>query len=107
MISVQIQRTPAGGLANAPGEEDGARVGHLGIWKGCFVAPRDFRRQNKRAAQLLGSSCPPDAREKLFPVEVPMPPGCEVKGKYALRAWPYWGIFHVPRLRQLWKNQEA
>jgi endonuclease YncB( thermonuclease family) len=78
------------------GEEDGARVDHLGIWEGCFVAPRDFRRQNKRTPQLLGSSCPPDAREKLFAAEVPMPPGCETKGKYALRAWPHWSIFHVP-----------
>lgn len=83
------------------GEEDEARAGHLGVWKGCFVAPRDFRRQNKRTAQLLGSSCPPDAREKLFPADVRMPPGCEIKGTYALRAWPSRGTY---RLRQLWKT---
>jgi endonuclease YncB( thermonuclease family) len=51
----------------------------LGMWKGCFVAPRDFRRWNKHTATLLapivrptlaaGSfritpSCRPDARSR-------------------------------------------
>ena len=77
-------------------EEDEARAGHFGVWKGCFVAPQDFRRWNKGTAKLLGPSCPPDAREKLFPDDPAMPPGCEIKGKYALRAFPFRGIYHVP-----------
>jgi endonuclease YncB( thermonuclease family) len=81
------------------GEEDDARAGRLGMWKGCFVAPREFRQQSKRSAQLLGSNCRPDAREKLFPAEVRMPPGCEIKGKYALRALPHKGTYHVPGCR--------
>jgi endonuclease YncB( thermonuclease family) len=77
-------------------DEDEAREGQRGIWKGCFVAPRDFRRWNKQTATLLGPSCPPDARDRLFPDDPQMPPGCEIKGKYSLRAWPYRGIYHVP-----------
>jgi endonuclease YncB( thermonuclease family) len=77
-------------------DEDDARAGRLGMWKGCFVAPRDFRRWNKKAAELLGPSCPADARDKLFPDDPRMPPGCEIKGKYSLRAWPYRGIYHEP-----------
>ena len=69
-------------------DEDDARVGHFGLWKGCFVAPQDFRRWNKRKATLLGANCPEDARAKLFPDDPAMPPGCEIKGKYGLRAWP-------------------
>jgi endonuclease YncB( thermonuclease family) len=78
------------------GDEGDARVSRVGMWKGCFVAPRDFRRWNRRTATLLGENCPLDAREKLFPHDPPMPPGCNIKGKYAWRAWPYRGIYHVP-----------
>jgi endonuclease YncB( thermonuclease family) len=88
------------------GDEDDARAGRLGMWKGCFVAPQDFQRQNKRTAQLLGSNCPPDAREKLFPAEVRMPPGCEIKGKYALRALPYRGTYHVPGCRSYGRTRK-
>ena len=77
-------------------DEDEAREGRHGIWKGCFVAPRDFRRWNNQAATLLGPRCPPDAREKLFATNSRMPPGCEIKGKYSLRALPYRGIYHMP-----------
>jgi endonuclease YncB( thermonuclease family) len=77
-------------------DEDEAREARNGIWKGCFVAPRDFRRWNKSTATLLGPSCPNDAREKLFPADPQMPPGCEIKGKYSIRAWPYRGIYHMP-----------
>jgi hypothetical protein len=77
-------------------DEDDASAGHFGLWKGCFAAPRDFRRWNKRTAKLLGASCPPDAREKLFPDDATMPAGCEIKGHYTLRAWPSEGIYHLP-----------
>lgn len=77
-------------------DEDDARTGQLGMWKGCFVAPHDFRRWNKKTAILLGAACPSDARDKLFPENPQMPAGCEIKGKYSMRAWPYRGIYHVP-----------
>jgi endonuclease YncB( thermonuclease family) len=77
-------------------DEDDARAGRFGLWKGCFVAPQDFRRWSKRTAKLLGPSCPANAREKLFPEEATMPVGCEIKGHYAIRAWPSAGIFHLP-----------
>ena len=77
-------------------DEDDARAARFGLWKGCFVAPEDFRRWNKRSAKLLGPSCPADARERLFPDDVPMPMGCAIKGHYAVRAWPSVGIYHLP-----------
>jgi endonuclease YncB( thermonuclease family) len=77
-------------------EHDEARAGRLGLWQGCFVAPDEFRRWNKSTTALLGARCAPDARHKLFPKDPQMPPGCGIKGKYALRAWPYRGIYHVP-----------
>lgn len=73
-----------------------AQAGHFGLWKGCFVAPQDFRYWRKHSAKLLGASCPPDARAKLFPDDPRMPGGCEIKAKYALRAWPKLGIYHLP-----------
>ena len=76
-------------------DEDDARRGHFGLWKGCFAAPHDFRRWNS-AAKLLGANCPADARGKLFPDEATMPAGCEIKGHYAIRAWPSSGIYHLP-----------
>jgi endonuclease YncB( thermonuclease family) len=77
-------------------DEEDARAAHSGLWKGCFIAPQDFRRWNKHSAKLLGANCPPDARDKLFPEEANMPSGCEIKAHYALRAWPYAGIYHLP-----------
>jgi len=80
-------------------DEEEAKRDRFGMWKGCFVAPRDFRRWNKRTAKLLGWQCPPDAREKLFPDIAGMPTGCEIKGRYTLRASPYEGIYHLPGCR--------
>jgi endonuclease YncB( thermonuclease family) len=77
-------------------DEDDAQAGHFGLWKGCFVAPQDFRHWNKRTAKLLGANCSEGAREKLFPDNSQMPAGCEIKGKYALRAYPNRGIYHLP-----------
>jgi hypothetical protein len=77
-------------------DEEDARAAHSGLWKGCFVAPQDFRRWDKHSAKLLGANCPSDARDKLFPEEASMPSGCEIKAHYALRAWPYAGIYHLP-----------
>jgi endonuclease YncB( thermonuclease family) len=79
-------------------DEREARERPLSIWRGCFVAPEDFRRGRKLTAALLGASCPPDVRETLFTNYALKPPGCEIKGKYALRArlTGHRGIYHVP-----------
>ncbi len=71
-----------------------------GIWKGCFVAPAEFRADKKDGA-LLGASCRADRdreiRSVLFPDAPTMPPGCAIKGKYAVRARVTGniGIYHL------------
>ena len=42
-----------------------------GIWKGCFVAPTDWRHWRTDAASM-GSTCPSDARKRIF--------DCRIKG---------------------------
>lgn len=75
-----------------------------GLWKGCFVAPRDFRLGKKDGA-LLGNACPADRdtqiRNALFPDDLPMPAGCNIKGKYAVRARVTGnvGIYHLQACR--------
>jgi|SRR3954468_3164520 endonuclease YncB( thermonuclease family) len=77
-----------------------ARNAVNGIWKGCFVAPSEFRIGNKDGA-LLGASCRPDRdreiRAALFPEPTAAPPGCIIKGKFALRARVTGniGIYHL------------
>jgi endonuclease YncB( thermonuclease family) len=71
-----------------------------GIWKGCFIAPADFR-AGKKDGVLLGASCRPDRdreiRAVLFPDQPAAPPGCTIKGKFALRArvTGNLGIYHL------------
>jgi endonuclease YncB( thermonuclease family) len=79
-------------------DEREARARPLSIWRGCFLAPYDFRRGRKLAATLLGTDCPPDARAKLVADYTLKPPGCEIKGKYAFRArlTGHRGIYHPP-----------
>ncbi len=66
-----------------------AREGRLGLWKGCFVAPADFR-MGKKDGALLGHACHTDRdrqiRAALFPEDLPMPPKCSIKAKFAVRA---------------------
>jgi endonuclease YncB( thermonuclease family) len=76
-------------------EEELAEATRAGVWKGCFVAPEDFREWREEAAALLGFRCLAGAREAVFPDEAPQPDGFAVKGHYALRAWPYQGIYHA------------
>jgi len=82
-------------------KDDGidARGLRAGLWDGCFVAPQDFRYWRKGSATLLGMACPADARDKLFPDDPRMPPGCPIKAKFALRAIGYEGIYHLPACR--------
>src|SRR5262245_28569771 len=79
-------------------DEREARERPISIWRGCFVAPHDFRKGRKATATLLGASCPPDARANLFTDYTFKPPGCEIKGKYAFRAGltGHRGVYHVP-----------
>ncbi|ABD05742.1 SNase-like nuclease [Rhodopseudomonas palustris HaA2] len=62
---------------------------HTGLWKGCFVAPENFRRWDK-TAPLRGAACRDDrqaeTRSALFPDMPARPEGCTIKGKLAKRA---------------------
>ena len=75
------------------------------LWRGCFSSPQDFRRGNKSKAQLLGPNCQivgdKNARDRLFPDDPAMPPGCPIKAKFALRAKisGHVGIYHMPGCR--------
>jgi endonuclease YncB( thermonuclease family) len=85
-------------------DETGARDNRLGLWKGCFVAPQEFRR-GRRDAALLGDSCRADRdreiRAVLFPDEPASPPGCSIKGKFAVRARVTGniGVYHLQACR--------
>jgi endonuclease YncB( thermonuclease family) len=77
-----------------------AKAANLGLWKGCFAAPQDFRAGKKDGA-LAGASCRADRdaeiRAVLFPTDLSMPPSCSIKGKFAVRArfTGNVGIYHL------------
>ncbi|MGA9089251.1 MAG: thermonuclease family protein [Bradyrhizobium sp.] len=85
-------------------DEAGAKDNRRGLWKGCFAAPQEFR-GGKRDGALLGGACRADKdreiREVLFPEYPAMPPGCSIKGKFALRArvTGNLGIYHLQACR--------
>ena len=85
-------------------DEAAARDNRQGLWKGCFVAPQEFRRGRKDSA-LLGDSCRADRdreiRAVLFPAEPAMPPRCSIKGKFAVRARVTGniGVYHLQACR--------
>jgi len=85
-------------------DEARAREDRQGLWKGCFVAPQEFRLGKKDGA-LLGGSCRTDRdreiRAALFPDDLVMPSGCNIKGKYAVRArvTGNLGIYHLQACR--------
>ena len=85
-------------------DEARAREDRQGLWKGCFVAPHEFRRGKKDGA-LLGGACRSDRdreiREALFPEDLVMPASCNIKGKYAVRArvTGNLGIYHLQACR--------
>jgi endonuclease YncB( thermonuclease family) len=81
-------------------EEEAAQSDRAGLWKGCFVAPDDFRRGNKNA-KILGACNTADVdeiRDILFADYPAMPAGCSVKGTIALRAriTGHRGVYHTP-----------
>lgn len=77
-----------------------AKAGNLGLWKGCFAPPQDFR-TGRRDGPLIGASCRADRdaeiRAALFPTDLAMPPNCSIKGKFAVRArfTGNVGIYHL------------
>jgi endonuclease YncB( thermonuclease family) len=81
-----------------------ARAGNAGLWKGCFIAPQDFRLGKKDGA-LSGAACRPDRskeiRAVLFPADLAQPPSCPIKGKLAARARVTGniGIYHLQGCR--------
>jgi hypothetical protein len=85
-------------------DETAAKADRKGIWKGCFVAPADFRLGKKDGA-LLGSACAADKdreiRAVLFPEHPAMPPRCTIKAKFAVRArvTGHVGIYHLQGCR--------
>ena len=85
-------------------DEAGARDKRLGLWKGCFISPYEFRRGRKDGT-LLGDSCRADKdqqiRTVLFPEHPAMPPGCSIKGKLAVRARVTGnvGVYHLQGCR--------
>jgi endonuclease YncB( thermonuclease family) len=85
-------------------DQAAAKDDRKGIWKGCFVAPQEFRLGKKDGA-LLGGACPADKdreiRSVLFPDDLAMPPRCSIKGKFAVRARVTGnvGIYHLQGCR--------
>jgi endonuclease YncB( thermonuclease family) len=85
-------------------EQATAESTRMGLWRGCFAAPRDHRRWNKKSAEVLGTCNTVDAakiRELLFPDDPAMPVGCSIKGKISWRArlTGHRGIYHIPGCR--------
>jgi endonuclease YncB( thermonuclease family) len=85
-------------------DEAGAKADRRGLWKGCFVAPQDFRWGRKDGA-LLGDSCRADKnkeiRAALFPADLVMPAGCSIKASFAVRARVTGkvGVYHLQGCR--------
>jgi endonuclease YncB( thermonuclease family) len=85
-------------------DEARAKGDRQGLWKGCFVAPQQFRTARKDG-MLLGGSCRADRdqqiRSALFPDDLAMPPGWAIKGKFAVRArvTGNLGIYHLQACR--------
>jgi endonuclease YncB( thermonuclease family) len=103
-VSLNQQLVRQGFAMDADGslkeDESEARKERRGLWRGCFVAPQDFR-LGKQDAPLLGAACRADRdreiRDVLFPDNLVMPPGCSIKGKFAVRArlTGNRGIYHL------------
>lgn len=100
-FAINFEPSAAGRFAADQAE---ARQHRRGLWKGCFVAPEQFRRWDKIPA-LLGASCRPDKSSELiqmlFPEDAAMPPGCSIKAKFSARArfTGKIGIYHLESCR--------
>ena len=95
------------GAASGRFQADQARAkdDRQGLWKGCFIAPLEFRGGKKDSAPLQGGACRADRdreiRAALFPDDLVMPASCNIKGKYAVRArvTGNLGIYHLQACR--------
>jgi len=89
---------------HAKDDAAGAKADSRGLWKGCFVAPQDFRTGKKDGA-LMGAACRSDRdkeiRAALFPDDLAQPPSCPIKGKLAARArfTGNVGVYHLQGCR--------
>ncbi|MBA2402845.1 MAG: thermonuclease family protein [Bradyrhizobium sp.] len=98
---LNVESSPTGRFKT---DEARAREDRKGLWKGCFIAPREFR-LGKKDGTLLGGSCRADRdqeiRAVLFPEDFVMPSGCNIKGKFAVRArvTGNLGIYHLQACR--------
>lgn len=79
----------AGAKAKFTADEATAKDKRQGLWRGCFVAPANFRSKSGDAA-LLGSACHSDKdkelRAALFPADLRRPEGCNIRAKQVRRA---------------------
>lgn len=87
-------------------DEEQARSAVRGMWAGCFVWPRDYRRGNRETAGLHGARCwvggeAQAMRLALFPLHPSEPPGCPIKATtpWRARVLGYAGIYFVPGCR--------
>ena len=85
-------------------DEARARDDRQGLWKGCFAAPRSSAAA-RRTAPCSAPPAAPTATAKsatvLFPDDLVMPAGCNIKGKFAVRArvTGNLGIYHLQACR--------
>ena len=96
--------TEASGKTRFAEDAADAKSNLRGLWKGCFVAPQDFRLSRKSAA-LQGATCRTDKdreiRASLFPDHPVMPPNCSIKARLAVRAHVtgHVGVYHMQGCR--------
>jgi endonuclease YncB( thermonuclease family) len=76
-------------------DEDFAREGRRGLWKGAFMAPWDWRRRSSSTMVLGAASVPVDASRILTGRTVEVPPAAECTIKGNLRSKQAC-IYHVP-----------
>ncbi len=90
--------------AHTKNDAASARADKAGLWKGCLVAPQEFR-IGKKDGTLIGGSCRADRdkeiRAALFPQDLAQPPSCPIKGKLAARArfTGNVGVYHLQGCR--------
>jgi endonuclease YncB( thermonuclease family) len=104
MVGLGFAINPPSSKSHFDQGQAGAKDGRNGLWKGCFVAPSEFR-IGKKDGMLLGGACRTDKdreiRSVLFPSDLAMPPRCSIKGKLAVRARVTGniGIYHLQGCR--------
>ncbi|SEH71132.1 thermonuclease family protein [Tardiphaga sp. OK245] len=83
-------------------DETAAKDKRQGLWRGCFVTPAEFRRKASDSL-LLGSACRSDKdkelRAALFPTDLAMPVGCNIRAKQVRRAkfTGHLGVYLIPQ----------